>query len=76
MEWKNLIKDPNYKKVVRKLRAFLPETDAAPSPGSSDQQSIASNKNDDGNYFTDPSKIYINEEDLEYSITVRGQNDY
>jgi hypothetical protein len=62
--------------VVNKLRAYLPENDATPSPGSGDQQSITSNGNADGNYFTDPSKIYINEEDLEYSITVTGQNNY
>ena len=76
MEWKNLINDPEYKNVIRELRAYLPKTDAFPSPGSGDQQSIASNKNDDENYFTDPSKIYINEEDLEYARTFTRQDNY
>ncbi len=62
MEWHNLIKDPKYNKVVKKLRAYLPETDTQPSPASVDNTAIISDKKP----VRDLRTVIINEEDLEY----------
>ena len=56
MEWKNLIKDPKYKKVIKELRAYLPKTDAKPSPGSGDQSAMVNDKNTAGTSLTIASK--------------------
>ena len=76
MEWKNLIKDPEYKKIIKELRAYLPENDAKPSPGTGDQPAMAFNKNRTGNVRTIPAGIDINEEDLEYSVTINNYHNY
>ena len=76
MEWKNLIKDPEYKKVIKELRTYLPKIDAKPSPGSGDQPAMASYNNTAGTSLTMPAKIDINEEDLEFSINVNGHHNY
>ena len=76
MEWKNLIKDPEYKKVIKELRAYLPKTDAKPSPGSGDQTAMANYKDKAGTSLTMPATIDINEEDLEFSIMVNGHHNY
>jgi len=62
MEWKNLINDPKYNKVVKKLRAYLPGTDAKPSPGSDDNTAAVAGKKP----VSDLRTVIINEEDLEY----------
>jgi len=76
MEWKNLIKDPEYKKIITELRAYLPENDAKPSPGTGDQTGMAYNKNRTGTVRTIPAGIDINEEDLEYSVTMNNYHNY
>lgn len=53
LEWKNLIKDPKYGKVVKELREYLPKTNAMPSPGAEEKNLVS-------------RYVIINEEDLEY----------
>ena len=66
MEWNNLINDPIYKKVVKKLRAYLPETDAKPSPGSDDNVSQKIRIGKSGIPVSMLHTVELNEEDLEY----------
>ncbi len=66
MEWNNLINNPIYNKVVKKLRAYLPETDAKPSPGSDDNVSQKIRNGKSGIPVTMLLTIELGEEDLEY----------
>jgi len=66
MEWKNLISNPKYKKVIKKLQVYLPETDEKPSPGSDDNLGMNNEKNIKNRLVKMIENIYINEEDLEY----------
>jgi arylsulfatase A-like enzyme len=66
MEWNNLINDPKYNKVIKKLRAYLPETDATPSPVSDDNPGQNPTASTGEKLVRELSLITINEEDLEY----------
>jgi arylsulfatase A-like enzyme len=65
MEWKNLIKDPKYSKVVSELRAYIPKTDAKPIPASLEKQ-MRKGKNQIDSLIEISQRIVVNEEDLEF----------